>query len=103
MELSLYGVTQTLDGLRCVDCTFTDVELEYSGGQWDLVRAVFSGKRRIVFKGAAENTIRTLGLMDKLSGHELMPIPNAPIPPKEREKFEISDPMTITMSTPSIK
>lgn len=99
----LVGVTQSLDGMKCVDCEFTDVTLEYSGGQYDLVRALFFGrKNRIVFKGAADNTLSVLGLRDRLSGHELIPIPNAPIPPKKREKFETNNPITITLSSPGI-
>lgn len=97
------GVTQSLDGINFVDCEFTDVTIEYSGGQYILDGVVFSGKNRLVFKGAADNTLSLLGLRDKLSGHELIPIPNTPIPPNKRYEFETKNPTTITLSSPDIK
>jgi len=48
-------VTQKLDGLDCTNCTFKDVTLEYEGGIFNLTNATFSGRTRLILKGAAAN------------------------------------------------
>jgi len=54
-----------LDGLKCTKCSFKNLTLVYSGGQYELKDATFSGTIVVELHGAAENglfTVSTLSL-----------------------------------------
>ena len=58
---------QSLDGLDCRGCTFTDVELRYGGGAYHLEGSKFSGTTRLVYEGAAANTLAFVQFMQGIA------------------------------------
>lgn len=74
-------VTQKLDGLDCTNCTFKDVTLEYEGGTFNLTNATFSGRVRVVLKGAAANAFSTASMLAAIGsgGGGTSPAPNQPV------------------------
>jgi hypothetical protein len=76
------GVTQQLDGVSCIDCTFDNATLEYAGGAYALIRPKFSGPIRINFKGAAANAINLQAFLASLNTGRTLPpaTPRQPIP-----------------------
>jgi hypothetical protein len=68
--------TQSLDGLNCTDCVFTNATLEYSGGAYNFVRTSFIGTTRVVLKGPAANTVATLPLLEAIAAGSAEPPPN---------------------------
>ena len=72
---------QTLDGLRCEQCTFDDAELSYSGGPFDLNKLGISGTTHISYSGAAANTVALLDLLKSvgLGVDGVKTEPNTPI------------------------
>jgi hypothetical protein len=75
---------QSLDGLDCENCSFSNVTLEYSGGAFNLKNSSFVGPVRVNFKGAAANTVAFLQLVQALSISER---PKQPAPRKPMHKF----------------
>ena len=74
-------VTQRLDGLDCTNCTFKDVTLEYAGGNFNLVNATFSGRTRLMLKGAAANTASAVSMLAAIGSGNVSapPAPNQPV------------------------
>jgi hypothetical protein len=58
--------TQSLDGLDCENCSFSNVTLEYSGGAFNLKNSSFAGPVRVKLEGAAANTVAFLQLVQAL-------------------------------------
>ena len=75
------GLLQSIDGLDCKDCKFSDVTLEYSGGAFQLTNFPFSGPLRVNLKGAAANTVAFLNLVQAIAASQRPPEPkpNSPI------------------------
>ncbi len=77
----LGGVEQQLDGFECLNCEFSNVTLTYAGGAARIVNPKFSGTTRVIFKGAAANTLATVGFLQAMLQKQKPPMvnPNAPI------------------------
>lgn len=73
-----------LDGLKCTNCSFKDLTFLYSGGEYQLKDATFSGVIQIELHGAAENA---LFLKSSLSSSEANP----------RERITFAAPKTLSL------
>jgi len=56
-----------LDGLNCKDCTFNNVDWEYSGGAVSCENCRFSGTENLYVSGAALNTLNIIALFQKMN------------------------------------
>lgn len=85
---SFNNVIQPLDGLNCEECVFNNVTLEYAGGAYRLINCRFTGTTRVVFKGAAANTLGILSIVEAMtSGNP----PTGPSPMPPPKVFTIKD------------
>jgi len=60
----LTGLNQRLDGLDCEGCVFTNVSFMYGGGAYQLKNCKFLGTTKMVFDGAAQNTLSAIALIN---------------------------------------
>lgn len=80
-DFTISNSGQSLDGLDCRGCAFDNARLRYGGGAFNFENVKFSGTTRLVFEGAAANTIAFLRFLNGLSvGTPIeSPAPNKPI------------------------
>jgi hypothetical protein len=95
-NLNFKNAQQILDGLRCNDCSFTDTELNYSGGPFELKNTRFSGTTHVILSGAAANTSELLKLLNGI-GTGKPPIPNSQNE-RPKQKARAKKPVVVTFS-----
>ncbi|MBZ5568869.1 MAG: hypothetical protein LAN64_13595 [Acidobacteriia bacterium] len=84
VEVTFENKILVLDGLKCTSCSFKNVTLLYSGGQYELKDATFSGSIAIELHGAAENGQFAVSVLSSIE-------------PQARKVVRFDDPKTMSL------